>query len=278
MKRPAAAKDAATPAPASAEVIEVHGRVVDRVGRPVAGRRRAGRPSRRVHRAGPRDDQRAGRPVHPADPAALVAKVPGRTPDAPYPWVVASAPAFGPGWASAVRPPGGPGETTIELVEDPQVIVGRIVDLEGRPVVNARIGVDSIWFSREGGLAAWLDRVRDRDIEYRHLVPPPSDLHRHEGRSAMGIVGCSSRRRSPRRDREHRRRRPLPPDRDRPRPDRPAVRLRAEDRHDPAPCHDPRRGGGPHHRQPQGRADESRITVHPRLFECAVAPPGRSRA
>ncbi len=37
MKRPPAAKEAATPAPASAEVIEVHGRVVDEFGRPVAG-------------------------------------------------------------------------------------------------------------------------------------------------------------------------------------------------------------------------------------------------
>ena len=32
-----------------------------------------------------------------------------RRPDAMFPWVVASAPGFGPGWASAVRQPGDAG-------------------------------------------------------------------------------------------------------------------------------------------------------------------------
>ena len=81
-----------------------------------------------------------------------------------FPWVVASAPGYGPGWASAVRSPGDPDETTLRLVEDGPPIEGRIVDLEGRPVAGARVKVANIWFARKGSLSDWLDRTRSGGV------------------------------------------------------------------------------------------------------------------
>ena len=131
---------------------------------PAGGRRRrAGRRPRSGDRAGPRDDQRAGRPVHPADPP--LAAQPGARRGAPGPLggrVGAGVRArLGLGRACARRPgrgddPAGGGRPADR---------GRIVDLEGRPVVGARIKVATIWFAREGGLSAWLDRVRNDGVD-----------------------------------------------------------------------------------------------------------------
>ena len=130
-------------------MIEVRGRVVDPDGRPVAGAAVQAGHLDRGDRARPRGDQRAGRPVLTAG-AALASATPCGRRDAMFPWVVASAPGFGPGWASAVRSPAHPGEMTIRLVEDGPPIEGRIVDLEGRPVAGARVKVERIWFARKG--------------------------------------------------------------------------------------------------------------------------------
>ena len=81
-----------------------------------------------------------------------------------FPWVVASAPGYGPGWASAVRGPGAPEETTVQLVEDGPPIEGRILDLEGRPVVGARVKLEHIWLARKGSLSDWLDRTRSGGV------------------------------------------------------------------------------------------------------------------
>ena len=96
----------------------------------------------------PRDDQRAGRPVPLRVPPGRINSV-LQSAASCIPWVVASAPGFGPGWASAVRQPGAPDETTVRLEEDGPPIEGRIVDLEGRPVAGARVKVEHLWFARE---------------------------------------------------------------------------------------------------------------------------------
>jgi RNA polymerase sigma factor (sigma-70 family) len=161
MKRPRAAKDAQPPA--SGERIEVLGRVVDPQGRSVAGAAvrtyYLGRDDRLVPETTSGPDGRFRLRVRPWGINSLSQS------GAMYPWVVASAPGFGPGWASAIREPGAPDETTVRLVEDGPPIEGRIVDLEGRPVAGSRVRVEQLWFAREGSVSAWLDRARGTAIE-----------------------------------------------------------------------------------------------------------------
>jgi RNA polymerase sigma factor (sigma-70 family) len=163
MKRPAPDRHAPAPAKAPIELIEVRGWVVDPEGKPVPGATvraahltRVIKPDREAN-TGPDGRFVLRVPPRPRDPY-------NRPDETTYPWVVASAPGFGIGWAPAASPPGGPHEATIRLVED-DPIEGRIVDLEGRPVADARIKVNHIRFSPEGRLAAWLDRARGRDLQ-----------------------------------------------------------------------------------------------------------------
>ena len=142
-------------AAASAEMIEVRGRVVAPDGRPVAGAAvQAGHLDREIK---PEPSATSG-----PDGQFMLRVPPWRRDsvrdrrDAGYPWVVASAAGFGPGWASAVREPGATGELTIRLVEEGLPIEGRIVNLEGRPVSGARVKAESIWSARKGPLSDWL--------------------------------------------------------------------------------------------------------------------------
>ena len=85
--------------------------------------------------------------------------------EATYPWLVATAPAFGPGWASAVRASGSRDDLIIRLVEEGPPIQGHIVDLEGRPVAGVRVQVAHIWFARDGRLSEWLDRAKEHSTD-----------------------------------------------------------------------------------------------------------------
>ena len=169
MKRPPAVGDAAATASAPAAFVEVRGRVVDPQGKPVSGA------TVREAWFGPEDTpvpdatsgadgrfvariSRAGR--------SLGALIDGR--DA-MPWIAATAPGFGPGWAACVIGPAATGEVKIRLVADGPPIEGRILDLEGRPVAGARVKVHRLWYARDerswhvetGDLPAWLRRARD---------------------------------------------------------------------------------------------------------------------
>jgi RNA polymerase sigma factor (sigma-70 family) len=87
------------------------------------------------------------------------------------PWrfvqVVAAAKGYGPDWASLDG--AGQGELTLRLAKDDVAVKGRVLDLEGRPVVGAgvrvaRVGDDSIsslWQPSWAGLSA--DCTTDRD-------------------------------------------------------------------------------------------------------------------
>ena len=181
MKPPRAANEA-QPA-ASGEWIEVRGRVVDPQRRPVAGA--AVRTYDQYRDAGP---YWADRPVPEATTGPdgrFILRVRPRginslpqRPGAMYPWVVASAPGFGPGWASAVREPGAPEETTVRLEEDGPPIEGRMVDLEGRPVAGARVRVERLWFARQRSVSAWLEQARDTATEgpWRGLDQLPASI------------------------------------------------------------------------------------------------------
>jgi RNA polymerase sigma factor (sigma-70 family) len=77
-------------------------------------------------------------------------------PDEPKPATPAQAPDTSKRKADGPHPPApaGPG------------IEGRIVDLEGRPVAGARVAITNRWSAPDGDLGRWLDRARDRGVQY----------------------------------------------------------------------------------------------------------------
>ncbi len=172
MKRPPAAGNAAAPASAPAAFVEVHGRVIDPRGQPVAGatvRQRWPDWLQREDLTFPEATSGTdGRFVTRISRSAANARTWANGDDA-IPWIVAIAPGFGPGWATGVLRADAPGEVTIRLVEDGPPIEGRILDLEGRPVVGARVEVRGLWFTRNalswsvetGDLATWLRRAQE---------------------------------------------------------------------------------------------------------------------
>jgi RNA polymerase sigma factor (sigma-70 family) len=148
----------------STALIEVRGRVVDPDGRPVAGAT--------VQTAYLDRDIMPAPDVASGPDGRFFIQVPPwrrnsvlRRRDAMFPWVVASAPGFGPGWASAVREPGASGEIATRLVEAGPPIEGRIVDLEGRPVAGARVKAERVWFARDGKFPDWLAKAADGGVQ-----------------------------------------------------------------------------------------------------------------
>ncbi len=81
-----------------------------------------------------------------------------------FPWVVASAPGFGPGWVRGAFKAATEDGLTVRLVEDGPPIEGRIVNLEGRPVAGAQVKVTSLYFAEGGDLTPWLTRARDGGV------------------------------------------------------------------------------------------------------------------
>ncbi len=164
--KPAEPPKAAEVAPPSdskpGEVDEVRGIVVDAAGKPVAGAvvrtallNAEGRPDPETT-AGPdgRFLLRVPRPTHIR-----------RAPDDRYPFVVASAPGFGPGWAEGIFKVGPPGGLTVRLAEEGPPIEGRVVDLEGRPVAGAGVEVESTFHPSDGKtLDDWIARAKDRGL------------------------------------------------------------------------------------------------------------------
>ena len=200
-----------------------------------AGRSR-GRPSGRLPRSTGRSSRRP-RPRAGRTAGSSCGCRPGgansvlRRRDAIFPWIIALAPGFGPGWAVG-RPRARRTRTrlTIRLVADGPPIEGRIVDLEGRPVAGARVKVEHLVRPGRRPWPDWLDRRRG-PRRPRSLAGPRLRCRRRPTR-------------------HHRPRRPLPPDGHRPRPDRRDPRLRPDDRHGPALRPGPRRADGLHDRYP----------------------------
>ncbi len=151
------------------------------------------------------------------------------------PWsmvtVVADADGLGPDWVELKQPPDG--ELVLRLVDDPVPIAGRILDLQGRPVVGAKVTLSRI--------------VGGRRRRYRPLseAAPRGSVPGIESSLRQELLGGHEAAR-PAGERHDRRRRPVPPDRHRPRPHRRDRRRGADDpeRHDHRD--DPQRGGGLH--------------------------------
>ncbi len=155
-------------------LIEVHGRVVDPDGRAIAGANvRTAYLDREIKPAPEATSGPDGRFFMQVPPWRRNSAV--RKRDAMFPWVVASAPGFGPGWVSAVREPGASGEVAIRLVPDGPPIEGRIVDLEGWPVAGARVTAERVWFATDGKLSEWLAKATDGGVQgpwqWLHQLP-----------------------------------------------------------------------------------------------------------
>ena len=72
--------------------------------------------------------------------------------------IVATAAGFGPDWA--VASPAGNESLVLRLVSDDVPIRGRLIDLEGRPVAGARVGVSFLKTDASGRLDHFLELVR----------------------------------------------------------------------------------------------------------------------
>ncbi len=164
-------EDAAPREPTPGEMVEVRGRVIDPDGKPVQGARiRSAWVDREDVPVLDATSAADGRFVTRIRRPSLSSRMRGGTDT--MPWIVASAPGFGPGWAARVLQSTAPGEPTIRLVADGPPIEGRLVDLEGRPVAGARVKVDRLWYAKDerswyvetGELPAWLARAKDRGI------------------------------------------------------------------------------------------------------------------
>src|SRR5262249_33950690 len=84
--------------------------------------------------------------------------------------IVATAEGHGPAWVDV--PPAGRGELTLRLVRDDVPIKGRLLTLEGRPIVGATVQVLALDEPTEGSLDAWIDgQKRNRSIDVKRLRP-----------------------------------------------------------------------------------------------------------
>ncbi|MEJ7639240.1 MAG: sigma-70 region 4 domain-containing protein [Singulisphaera sp.] len=102
----------------------------------------------------------------------FVIRVPKPAGDAPqgymarFPWLVASAPSFGLGWTEGALRADRPDEQVVTLIQEGPPLEGRIIDLEGRPVADARVEVARIWFDAKGDLPGWIAKARNGAAEY----------------------------------------------------------------------------------------------------------------
>ena len=157
---PAAAKDNRLPATESSATIEVRGRVVDPDGKPFAGAKVYS------YRPNPRsDDFFSANPPRPdaisdadgrfrfaiAGPGLQTQNEPA---NGSQPTIVALARGFGPAWAPFTAAEKAK-ELTLKLVRDDVPIVGRVIDLEGRPIPDATVRLIELIASPDEDLSAW---------------------------------------------------------------------------------------------------------------------------
>ena len=140
------------------ETVEIKARVVAPDGRPVAGASVGAlffRGDTVLMTTSAADGRSSLRLPKPDDEAALGGY------QAMYPWLVAAAPGFGVGWSERALRPDRPSEQVVTLVPEGPPIEGRIVDLEGRPVVGANVQITVIYYHEHGDMAGWVAKARN---------------------------------------------------------------------------------------------------------------------
>jgi RNA polymerase sigma factor (sigma-70 family) len=152
--------DAPATATSPAETIAIRGRVVDPAGKPVAGA------ALRLAYADP-----VGPTAAASGPdGRFVLQVPRSVRSAPtllngyddFPWLVATAPGFGPGRVRGALQATDAAEVTVRLAVDGPPIEGRIVDLEGRSVAGARVEAARLYPAPGDNLERWLRENQGR--------------------------------------------------------------------------------------------------------------------
>ncbi len=175
MQRPPSAPAAQVPPTKGekpAENITSRGRVVDTEGHPVSGAtlymnpREFNHPYRSPVRATSGPDGGFRFAVAKSDFDPLLWDDPGREKRAP---VLALAAGFAFGLA---KYPGDDGELTLRLVRDDVPISGRIIDLQGRPVIGAKVAVLKVACPAGESLDGWLKSIEHPDDPH----PPPHVL------------------------------------------------------------------------------------------------------
>jgi RNA polymerase sigma factor (sigma-70 family) len=165
------------PAPAAAaDVLTVRGRVTGTDNRPVAGAKLFTSASK---------DSWDGRATADADGRFTLSLPPGaRTDpgtDKPYRslYVLAVAPGFGPtaAYFELAQPPG---ELGIRMPNDDVPVLGRVTDLDGKPVAGVKVQARTVWQFRGNDLSECLQAVRDgaNPVEAKsyHLTLTPQGL------------------------------------------------------------------------------------------------------
>ena len=141
------------------EMVEVKGRVVSSDGQPVAGAVVLGfyidRKTSPFPKAESGPDGRFSIRM-PAPRAKESNGYPAR-----FPWLVASAPGHGLGWAEKVLKGDRTAEREVRLTAEGPPIEGRIIDLEGRAVAGAKVEAARVWYSEKGDLAEWITKARN---------------------------------------------------------------------------------------------------------------------
>ncbi len=191
-KSKSAAPPSASTAVKPGEDVEIKGVVVAPDGRPVEG----ATVTTSYHFVGddaPSPEATSG----PGGRFSIAIPVPSKMPpdvnNYRFPWLVASAPGYGPGHVESILKPGA-AAPTIRLVEEGPPIVGRVIDLEGRPVAGARIASEELWFEPGGDLAGWLARARDHGTlgPWKGLMQLPAKLETRadaQGRFRLAGLG-----------------------------------------------------------------------------------------
>jgi RNA polymerase sigma factor (sigma-70 family) len=158
---PAVFRPVDRPALAMAEMVDVRGVVLDPRGKPADGARvyvvlpSDGDDGRRTEPVAETTSDADGR-FHISVPAARL-EAPAADPGWRFAQVVAVAKGAGPGWTSLAK--AREGDVTLQLVDDVP-LVGRVLDLEGRPVVGAQVVVQRVETVKGGNLTPYLDTIR----------------------------------------------------------------------------------------------------------------------
>ena len=105
-----------------------------------------------------------------------------------HPIVAALAPGFGPGWTSFTTTEEAK-DLTLKLARDDVPIVGRVLDLEGRPVPGATIRPIGLYASPDENLAAWEAAMAGaKDIYDGAMGKLPKRLELFRWRSNLAVT------------------------------------------------------------------------------------------